>query len=184
MSSSDEKETGRCMGDDRDFFEKDFVNMLPGSWLTLPAGFDVTVSQVSHANAVAIKAEDVASSYFGFVPRQQIDSDPTKATIAALQERGIAVTIVDGKTETAIDAVAYEVATLSLDAGALFPYDSASGITPAKDWAHAAVRGILSELSDRRGIQHYLEDIAVEDRGEIVRGLADVVRAAFIRRAA
>ncbi|MGN8152519.1 hypothetical protein ACTJK5_09620 [Agrobacterium sp. 22094] len=170
------------MGDDRDFFEEDFVNMLPGSWMTLPPGFDVTVSRVSNANALAIKAEDISSSYFGFVPRQQIDSDATKGTIAALQERGIAVTIVDGKTDIQMDAIAYRRASRKIDWGSRYPYDGPEDAAPAADWAHAAARGILDELRDVPGIKHYLDDIEVATRVEIVQGLADVVRAAFIRR--
>ncbi|MBY5873737.1 hypothetical protein HFN53_17100 [Rhizobium leguminosarum] len=185
MSEGVEQETGHAMGDDRDFFEEDFVNMLPGSWMTLPAGFDVTVSRVSDANAVAIKANDVASSYFGFVPRQHLDSDETKGTIAALHERGIAVSIVDGKTETSIDAVAYEMAVRALDLGAKHPYENPRGAAPPVDWAHAAARGVIRYLDHRFGIIDVLSDADIDDPAvEVTKDLSDIVRAAFIRSAA
>ncbi|MBY5329569.1 hypothetical protein [Rhizobium leguminosarum] len=180
MSTIDEKETGHVVFDDRDYFEDEIA---PTGWLTLPAGFDVIVPPVSYANAVAIKAEDVASSYFGFVPRQQLDSDETKGTIAALQERGIDVTIVDGKTETAIDAVAYQTAVKQLDDGNRYPYDDPVFGCPSNDWAKSAARGVLYDLQLRRAVAHPL-DIDEADREEIVDVLSDIVRAAFIRRSA
>jgi len=183
MSNDVKHENGDVLGDDRDFFEKDFVNMLPGSWLTVPAGFDVTVSQASYGDAVAIKGGDVASSYFGFVPRHQLDGDATKATIAALQERGISVAIVDGKTETAVDAVGYEMAVRALDLGAKHPYEDPRAAAPPVDWAHAAARGAIRYLDHRFGIIDFMVDSDIGDlAAEITKDLSDIVRAAFIRR--
>ncbi|NKL63311.1 hypothetical protein [Rhizobium leguminosarum] len=46
MSSIDEKETNHAMGDDRDFFEEDFVQMVPGSFVELPEGYNVSIADL------------------------------------------------------------------------------------------------------------------------------------------
>lgn len=51
-------------------------------------------------------------------------------------------------------------------------------VEEAKDWAHAAARGILYDLCDRRGIKNGFDDIDEDVRKEIVESLAAVIRAA------
>lgn len=75
--------------------------------------------------------------------------------------------------------------------GADFPFDapdswwrSENNITPApaaKDWAHAAARGILADLGDRRGIKHELDALDEDIRIELVGSLADIIREAHKR---
>lgn len=50
----------------------------------------------------------------------------------------------------------------------------------AEDWAHAASRGILADLSDRRGIKQALEVSGLDEdvRREIVETLAKIIRIA------
>lgn len=72
-----------------------------------------------------------------------------------------------------------------LDQGAKYPYDDGdSNLTPppAIDWAHAAARGVLADLLDRRGIKGSLdnEEIDHETRVEIVQSLAAIIRLARI----
>ena len=71
--------------------------------------------------------------------------------------------------------------------GAEWPYDApdawrdadAPGSPPpARDWAHAAARGILASLEDRRGIKHELDDVDEDVRAEMVETFAGVIRAA------
>lgn len=130
---------------------------------------------------IQIEGVDGTFDYIGYVSRKQLDDDHTKETIADLQKNGI-VTIVDGKTGTSIDAVAYHKATRRLDWGARWPYDQKD--VTCNDWAHAAVRGVFDELRDRGGIGHALQEIDPAIREEIVDTLSDIVRAAFIRRSA
>ena len=73
-----------------------------------------------------------------------------------------------------------------LDHGAEFPYDAddkwwnGDGTNPpqAKDWAHAAARGILADLNDRRDIKRGFERIDEDVRAEIVESLAEIIRLA------
>ncbi len=73
-----------------------------------------------------------------------------------------------------------------LEHGAEFPYDApdkwwnGDGKNPpqAKDWAHAAARGVLADLSDRRGIKGELEMIDEDVRAELVKSVAEIIRAA------
>ena len=73
----------------------------------------------------------------------------------------------------------------SLDHGAEFPYDVSdsnqekSKIPVAKDWAHAAARGILADLGDRRGIKQELRACDLDIRKEIVQSLAAIMRLAL-----
>lgn len=72
-----------------------------------------------------------------------------------------------------------------IDHGLEFPYDNDSDIDGAKpiaDWAHAAARGILSDLTDRRGVKHELNNIDTDIRVELVESLADIIREAHYRR--
>lgn len=78
--------------------------------------------------------------------------------------------------------------------GARFPYDApdawwrSSGDNgpdplPAADWAHAAARGVLSSMTDRRGIKNSFDGIDEETRAEIVSSIAEVIRAASTTKA-
>lgn len=51
--------------------------------------------------------------------------------------------------------------------------------TKPKDWAHAAARGVITSLQDRRGIKHELDqsNIDEETRKEIVEEIASIIRA-------
>lgn len=67
-----------------------------------------------------------------------------------------------------------------------YPYDApdawweGNGNNPpaAKDWAHAAARGVLSDLQDRGGIKHGFANIDQDIRLDIVNALADIIRLA------
>lgn len=80
-----------------------------------------------------------------------------------------------------------EMAASALKIGAEFPYDApdawwaGSGTNPPApvDWAHAAARGILADLSDRRGIKWSLEEIDEETRREIAETMAEIIRQAL-----
>lgn len=74
-----------------------------------------------------------------------------------------------------------------LDHGSKFPYDAGSNFwegdgnsTPpqALDWAHAAARGILADLLDRRGVKYALEEVDHDVRVEMVESLANIIREA------
>lgn len=81
-----------------------------------------------------------------------------------------------------------EISRHRLEHGAKFPYDGGADFwedrvptpPPATDWAHAAARGVLADLLDRRGIKWALEDDAIEydTRVEIVQSLAAIIRLA------
>ena len=72
----------------------------------------------------------------------------------------------------------------TFDRAQVFPYDASDkwwkgggeGAPPAKDWAHAAARGILADLTDRRGIKRELEGVDEEVRIEIVDSIAEIIR--------
>lgn len=181
MSDVNQQETSDVLGDDRGFFEEDFCAPKPGDFVPFPNEWQSDDLIEVLTDMTDYGWDDL--SLVGIVPRELLDSDETKKTIAALKEVGV-VTLVDGKSGMRMDADSYEAAARQIAWGARYPYDDPEDAAPAKDWAQAAVRGILDDLRDRGGIKHYLDDIDVETRVEIVRGLADVVRAAFIRRAA
>ncbi len=66
-----------------------------------------------------------------------------------------------------------------LEMGEQSPYeDSSDTPSPATDWAHAAARGVLADLVDRRGVGNELEQIDDEVRNEIVQELAEIIRLA------
>jgi len=75
-----------------------------------------------------------------------------------------------------------------LEHGAKYPYDGGADFwedrtptpPPATDWAHAAARGVLADLLDRRGIKWALDDEQIdrETRAEIVQSLAAIIRLA------
>ena len=80
----------------------------------------------------------------------------------------------------------------AIEHGAQFPYDapeawwndptagSAHGTPPppATDWAHAAARGILADLTNRRGIKRGFEEIDYDTKAQIVTSFAAIIRVA------
>lgn len=79
-----------------------------------------------------------------------------------------------------------ELAKITLELGNEFPYDapdkwrSDSGAPlPAVDQAHAAARGILHDLQDRKGIKNGFAGIDQDTRKEIVDSLAEIIRQAY-----
>ena len=74
----------------------------------------------------------------------------------------------------------------TLGHGAKFPYDApdawwdSTGDNPpaAEDWAHAAARGVISDLTGRSGIKHGFANIDEDIRVEIVASLAEIIRVA------
>lgn len=81
----------------------------------------------------------------------------------------------------------------ALAGGARFPYDApdswwhsndedGSKAPPATDWAHAAARGVMTDLNDRSGIKHGFRGIDEEIRVEITLALAEIIRAAWAQR--
>ena len=79
-------------------------------------------------------------------------------------------------------------ATFALKQGACFPYDapdswwrepnSIINPPPPTDWAHAAARGVLADLTDRRDIKHGFDGIDEEVRSELVKSLSEIIREA------
>jgi hypothetical protein len=79
-------------------------------------------------------------------------------------------------------------ASRCLEFGAKWPYDAsdqwneathtAADAPPAKDWAHAAARGIIDDLMDRRDIKLGFRDVDEETRAEIVATMAAIIRLA------
>ena len=75
-----------------------------------------------------------------------------------------------------------------IEQGNAHPYDApdawwnSDGENPPApvDWAHAAARGVLADLGDRRGLKHAINDLDVEEdtRAELVASLAAIIRAA------
>lgn len=73
----------------------------------------------------------------------------------------------------------------TFEMGQCYPYDASDSWwrssnnmvpPPARDWAHAAARAVLADLSDRRGIKREFEGIEEGVRAEIVDSLAAVIR--------
>lgn len=79
-------------------------------------------------------------------------------------------------------------AEISLKHGNEFPYDApddwgsgdweARDRLPPKDWAHAAARGVIADLSDRHTIKRGFEGVDEWVRVEIVEALASIIRLA------
>ena len=78
-------------------------------------------------------------------------------------------------------------AKFSLKQGANYPYDasdswwrSSTHRKPPKatDWAHAAARGVLADLTDRRGIKQEFGNVGEEVRKEMIESLAEIIREA------
>ncbi len=64
-----------------------------------------------------------------------------------------------------------------------YPYEIDEDATPKADlkptdWAHRAARGVLSDLSDRRGIKWELQKVDMDIRKDIVSDLAEIIRLA------
>lgn len=79
--------------------------------------------------------------------------------------------------------MAIEEASFYLGHGARFPYDAPDGcethsLPPPADWAHAAARGVLADLRDRRDIKRGFERVDEDVRKEIVESLAAIIRLA------
>ena len=69
-------------------------------------------------------------------------------------------------------------ANLPYDAGADFWEGRTTTPPPARDWAHAAARGVLADLCDRRGVNNELDDVDHDVREEMVASIADIIREA------
>lgn len=64
-----------------------------------------------------------------------------------------------------------------------YPYEIDEDANPGADlkptdWAHRAARGVLSDLSDRRGIKWELQKVDMDTRKDIVAALAEIIRLA------
>jgi hypothetical protein len=79
----------------------------------------------------------------------------------------------------------------ALARGALLPFDgSASYWTqgklprPAEDWAHAAARGVIADLSTRPGLDRVLTSAELDlvEREDIIHSLANIIRLAAENR--
>ena len=79
-----------------------------------------------------------------------------------------------------------DLARRTLARGLKYPYDAPSGwwrgegsVPPSpRDWAHAAARGVIADLTDRHTIKRGFEGIDDDIRKEIVGSLAAIIRAA------
>jgi hypothetical protein len=81
-------------------------------------------------------------------------------------------------------------AAQSLENGGEYPYDAPDtwwhscgeieALAP-KDMAHAAARGIISDLTDRRGIKNGFARIDEDTRKHIVERAAEIIRQAAVR---
>lgn len=69
-------------------------------------------------------------------------------------------------------------ATRCLERGRDFPFDrdDEDRSEPAADWAHEAARGILADLTDRRGIRQELDQWDTGLRLELVAEFAQIIR--------
>lgn len=76
----------------------------------------------------------------------------------------------------------------AISQGSMFPYDASDewneqidppGPPPAVDWAHTAARAVIADLTDRRKIKNGFDDIDESVRVEIVRSLAEIIRASY-----
>lgn len=72
-----------------------------------------------------------------------------------------------------------------IEAAAEHPFDatdawwqSADVPPPARDWAHAAARGILLDLKGRSGVGNELDQLDEDTRVELVESVAEIIRAA------
>jgi Mor family transcriptional regulator len=68
------------------------------------------------------------------------------------------------------------------DAGAKFWEDeSQENVTPPapKDWAHAAARGVLADLLDRRSVKHPFDEVDHDTRAELTATMSEIIRTAL-----
>lgn len=75
----------------------------------------------------------------------------------------------------------------SLKQGERVPYDydkkfCAGCPQPAKDCAHLAARGILANMTDRKGIANGFENIDYDVIVEITESIANIIRLAMLKR--
>lgn len=56
-----------------------------------------------------------------------------------------------------------------------YPYDDSND----GDWAVRAARGVVADLTDRRGIKQGFNDIDPVVRAEIIQTMADIIRFAY-----
>jgi hypothetical protein len=77
-----------------------------------------------------------------------------------------------------------------LELGTEWPYDAPDewraqdgdeAPPPPLDWAHAAARGVIADLTDRRDIKRGFENVDEEVRFEIVASLAEIMREALAK---
>lgn len=68
--------------------------------------------------------------------------------------------------------------------GQEYPYDGGEKAKARKpaDWAVKAARGVLSNLSDRRGIKQELEQVDDDVREELIDTIAEIIRHAAIQK--
>jgi hypothetical protein len=75
----------------------------------------------------------------------------------------------------------------TLERGNALPYDAPNewwvdssdpAPPPADDWAHAAARGVMADLTDRHTIKRAFEGIDEDTRSEIVQMMAGIIRLA------
>jgi hypothetical protein len=79
-----------------------------------------------------------------------------------------------------------DIARHTLERGAKYPYDAGTEFwadsektpPPPTDWAHAAARGVLADLCDRRGIKWELDKVDHDVRQELMQSLAEIIRQA------
>lgn len=73
-------------------------------------------------------------------------------------------------------------ARFSYEHGQEFPYDRPDEdyehARPAEDWAHKAARGVLADLTDRRGVKNGFSRVDEDTRIEIVDQMAEIIRIA------
>ena len=74
-------------------------------------------------------------------------------------------------------------AQISLKFSDDYPYEIDEDTNPGADlkptdWAHRGARGVLSDLSDRRGIKWELEKVDMDTRKDIVAALTEIIRLA------
>jgi hypothetical protein len=71
-----------------------------------------------------------------------------------------------------------------LQQGERYPYDATDewkdtnhddDAPPAEDWAHAAARGIIADLTDRRSIKRGFENVDEEVRQDIVAAIRRII---------
>ncbi len=84
------------------------------------------------------------------------------------------------------------LASIALENGGEFPYDAPDswwndaedGNDPPapRDMAHAAARGIIADLKDRRGIKTEFNGVDEDIRKEIVERMAEIIRQAMAKQ--